>query len=311
MKILITGGAGYLGSMIATDLITKNYKVTVIDNLSYKKQPLKHLFFHKNFRFINEDVRNISKIKNILKSHDVIFPLAALVGAPLCDKFKKKAISTNEVAIKEMLKIVSKNQRIIFPNTNSGYGIASTRKLCNEKTPLLPISLYGVTKKNAEQMILNRENSISLRLATVFGIGYRNRRDLLVNFFIYNALKYKELSIFEPNFRRNFIHLRDISYTFDFCLENFDMLKNNIYNVGLSKANLTKLELCKKIKSHLKNVKIKIMKNAYDPDKRDYFVSNRKLEKKGWKPKVSLDQGITEVIKAYSNFSNLDHDRNY
>ena len=311
MKILITGGAGYLGSMISTDLINNNYKVTVVDNLSYKKQSLKHLFYYKNFNFINQDVRDITKMKKIYKSHDVIFPLAALVGAPLCDKFKKKAISTNEQAIKDMLQNISKNQRIIFPNTNSGYGSSKSNKMCNEETPLLPISLYGITKKNAEEMIMERENSISLRLATVFGIGYRNRKDLLVNFFIYNALKNGELSIFEPNFRRNYIHLRDISYTFDYCLENFNILKNNIYNVGLSKANLTKLELCKKIQSHIKNLKIKIIKNAYDPDKRDYFVSNRKLEKKGWKPRVSLDQGIIEVIKGYSNFSNTDHDRNY
>ena len=310
-KILITGGLGYLGSMLATKLVYLGYNVTVVDNISFKRQSLKHLFFYKNFKFINLDVRNINYMKNIYKKNDYIFPLAALVGAPFCDKHKKKAIQINESAIKDMIKNISKNQRVIFPNTNSGYGISKIKKPCTEEMPLNPISLYGLTKKNAENIIQKHTNFISLRLATVFGLGYRNRKDLLVNYLIYEAINKKKLEIYEPNFRRNFIHIRDITDTFIFCLENFNKLKNNIYNVGLSKANLTKYELCLKIKKQIKDLKISIVKKGKDIDKRDYFVSNKKLEKKGWKPKINIDSGIKEVIEGYTNYSKNDFERNY
>tara|TARA_Y100000996_G_C22538209_1_gene649041 strand:- start:159 stop:1097 length:939 start_codon:yes stop_codon:yes gene_type:complete len=310
-KILITGGLGYLGSMIATKLVYLGFNVTVVDNISFKRQSLKHLFIYKNFKFINSDVRDLNQMKKIYKKYDYIFPLAALVGAPFCDKYKNKAIEVNEIAIKDMIKNISKNQRVIFPNTNSGYGISKIKKPCTEEMPLNPISLYGITKKNAENAILQHTNHISLRLATVFGLGYRNRNDLLVNYLIYEAINTKKLEIYEPHFRRNFIHIRDIADTFIFCLENFNYLKNNIYNVGLSKANLTKYELCLRIKKHIKDLKISIIKKGKDIDKRDYFVSNKKLERKGWKPKIDLDSGIKEVIKGYSNYSKNDFEKNY
>ena len=250
-------------------------------------------------------------MKKIYSKNDVIFPLAAIVGAPLCDKNKKKSFEINEKSIVDMVNFISKDQKIIFPNTNSGYGSSKSRKPCTEDMPLKPISLYGNTKKNAEAAVMQHENAISLRLATVFGLGYRNRKDLLVNYLIFNALKSNYLEIFEPHFRRNFIHIRDISSTFCYCLNKFRKLNNNIYNVGLSNANLTKIELALKIKKHIKNLKIKIIKVGNDIDKRDYYVSNKKLEKTGWKPKVSLDKGIKEVIKGYSNFNSNDFDKNY
>ena len=310
-NVLITGGCGYLGSMLATQLINKGLKVTVIDNLMFKKQTLKHLFINKNFKFHEIDVRDLATMKKFYNKNDIIFPLAALVGAPLCEKNKKAAKEINEVSILNMAKYLSKDQRVIYPNTNSGYGISEKQKICDENTPLNPISLYGITKKRSEEAILERENSISLRLATVFGVGYRNRNDLLVNFFVYNALKFKKLEIFEPNFRRNYIHLRDIINAFEHCNTYFQKMKSNIYNVGLSKANLTKIELCKEIKKILKETKIKIIKNKSDPDKRDYFVSNKKIEETGWKPNIRLQDGIKELISAYSSFSSSDYDRNY
>ena len=297
-KILITGGAGYIGSMLTTKLIEKGYRVTVIDSLQFSKNSLNHLFAHKNFKFIYGDVRNKNLIKKNIKKHNIIIPLSALVGAPLCEKYKKEAKEINFESIKYMLKIVNKKQKIIFPTTNSGYGIGQKEKYCDENSPLNPISFYGQTKAEAEKIILEFENSICFRLATVFGHSYRMRTDLLVNNFVYNALKFKKLKLYEPHFRRNYIHIIDVVRAFIFAIKNFNKLKSNTYNLGLSSANLTKLMLAKKIKKQFKEVKISIIRNRKDPDQRDYFVSNKKIEKKGFKPIISLEEGIAELLNV-------------
>ena len=297
-KILITGGAGYVGSMLATKLIEKGYKVTVIDNLRFSKNSLDHLFIYRNFKFIYGDVRNKNLIKKNIKKHNIIIPLAALVGAPLCEKYKKEAKEINFESIKYMLKIIDKKQKIIFPTTNSGYGIGQKEKYCDENSPLNPISFYGKTKAEAEKIVLEFENSICFRLATIFGYSYRMRTDLLVNNFVYNALKFKKLKLYEPHFRRNYIHIIDVVRAFIFAIKNFNKLKSNTYNLGLSSANLTKLMLAKKIKKQFKEVKISIIRNRKDPDQRDYFVSNKKIEKKGFKPIISLEEGIAELLNV-------------
>ena len=297
-KILITGGAGYVGSMLATKLIEKGYKVTVIDNLRFSKNSLDHLFIYRNFKFIYGDVRNKNLIKKNIKKHNIIIPLAALVGAPLCEKYKKEAKEINFESIKYMLKIVNKKQKIIFPTTNSGYGIGQKEKYCDENSPLNPISFYGKTKAETEKIVLEFENSICFRLATIFGYSYRMRTDLLVNNFVYKALKFKKLKLYEPHFRRNYIHIIDVVRAFIFAIKNFNKLKSNTYNLGLSSANLTKLMLAKKIKKQFKEVKISIIRNRKDPDQRDYFVSNKKIEKKGFKPIISLEEGIAELLNV-------------
>jgi nucleoside-diphosphate-sugar epimerase len=300
-KILITGGAGYIGSVLSTELVNQGHKVTVLDLLKYNKNSLSHLYFHKNFKFIYGDVRNKKIMKNLIRQNEFIIPLAGLVGAPLCDKFKKDAISTNFKAVKMIKELVNKKHKVIYMTTNSGYGVGEKNKFCDENSPLKPISLYGKTKCQAEEEVKKFKNSICFRLATVFGYSYRMRSDLLVNNFVYRAVYKKKLDIFEPNFRRNFIHVKDVVNGIIFSIKNFNKLKSNIYNLGLSTANITKLELAKKIKKQQKDIKIKIIKNKKDPDKRDYFVSNRKIEKKGFKAKIRLELGISELINYFQN----------
>ncbi len=308
-KILITGGAGYIGSVLVSDLVQKGYFVTVIDNLKFEKNSLSHLLGFKNFKFIKADVRNKNILINELKGKDLIIPLAALVGAPLCKKFPKIAKEINYNNIKFILSKISNNQKIIYPNTNSGYGIGKKNSYCDEKSTLNPISLYGKTKVQAEKIILNHKNSIVFRLATVFGYSYRMRTDLLVNFLVREAVLKNKLEIFEPNFRRNYIHVKDISNAFLFSIKNFQKMKGNIYNLGLSNANLTKIELAKSIKKIIKNLKINIKKNKSDPDKRDYFVSNKKIERIGFRTKVSLNDGIEELYKVFK-INNFNQNKN-
>ena len=300
-RILITGGGGYIGSMLSTELIRIGHKVTVIDLMKYKKDSLNHLFFNKNFKLIEKDVRNKKAIKDLLKKNEFIIPLAALVGAPLCEKNKKEALSVNHISIKNLVSMCSNKNKIIFLTSNSGYGVGEKNKFCDENSPLRPVSLYGRTKCDAENEVIKHKNYICFRLATVFGFSYRMRSDLLVNNFVYSALKNKKLTIYEPNFRRNFIHVADVVSGIVFAIKNFNKLKSNIYNLGLSSANISKIMLAKKIKNQLKNIKIKIVKNKKDPDKRDYFVSNKKIEKKGYKAKISLESGISELIYFFSS----------
>ena len=294
-KVLVTGGAGYIGSMLCTKLVETGYNVTVLDNLSFSKNSLSHLLICKNFNLVIGDVANKNLYKKLIKKADIIIPLAALVGAPLCEKYKRKAISTNLESIKFLIKNLSKKQKILYPTTNSGYGIGKKNKFCTEESKLNPISLYGKTKVEAEKEILNFKNSICFRLATVFGFSYRMRSDLLVNNFVETAIKKRKLILFEPNFRRNYIHIKDVVDAFIFAINNFNKMKNNTYNLGLTSANLTKLQLAKKIKKNIKILKIKIIDNKKDPDQRDYFVSNKKIEKMGFFPKYKIEQGIKEL----------------
>jgi|TARA_B100001971_G_scaffold214320_1_gene251065 nucleoside-diphosphate-sugar epimerase len=303
-KILITGGAGYIGSMLCTKLINFGYQVTVIDLLKYNKSSLNHLYFYKNFKLIVGDVRNKKLIKKLIKKNDFIIPLAGLVGAPLCDKYKKDAISTNLESIKTLRKIVTSKNKIIFLTSNSGYGIGEKNKFCTEESPLKPISLYGKTKCEAESEILKTKNYVCFRLATVFGQSYRMRTDLLVNNFVNTAIKKKKITLFEPHFRRNFIHVRDVVDAIIFTITHFNKLKSNVYNLGLSSANISKIMLAKKIQKQYKKLKIKIVTNRRDPDKRDYYVSNKKIEKKGFKAKIKLESGISELIQIFTNDKN-------
>ena len=304
-NVLITGGAGYIGSMLSTKLLNLGHKVTVVDMLKYDKGSLNHLYFNKNFKLICDDVRKKSLMKKLIKKNDFIIPLAALVGAPLCEKYKKDAVSTNLGTIKTLCEIITKKNKLIYLTTNSGYGIGEKDKYCDENSPLNPISLYGRTKCDGEDLVRNKiKNHVCFRLATVFGHSYRMRSDLLVNNFVNTTIKKKKLTLFEPHFRRNFIHVRDVVNAIVFTMKNFNKLKNDVYNLGLSSANISKIMLAKKIKKQYKKLKIKIVTNRKDPDKRDYFVSNKKIEKKGFKASISLDDGISELIQIFTNDKN-------
>ena len=287
--------------MLCTKFVEEGYKVTAVDILKYEKNSLGHLFSKKNFVFFKLDVTKKNNLRNIILKQDFIIPLAALVGAPLCEKRKKEAIKVNVDSIKLILSLVKKRQKILYPTTNSGYGIGQKSKFCDENTPLNPISLYGRTKVEAEELISTHTNYICFRLATVFGYSYRMRTDLIVNNFVETAVKKGKLEIFEPNFRRNFIHITDIVDAFLFSIRNFDKLKNNIFNLGLSSANISKISLARKIKKIIPKTKVIINKKGNDPDKRDYFVSNKKIEKAGFKAKVSLEQGIRELNEIFQN----------
>ena len=304
-KILITGGAGYIGSMLCTKLLDEGHSVTSVDLLKYDKGSLNHLYHNKNFELICDDIRKASLMKKLIRKHDIIIPLAALVGAPLCEKFKKDAISTNLGSIKTLCKYATKKNKVIYLTTNSGYGIGEKNKYCDENSPLKPISLYGKTKCDGEDLVRSKiKNHVCFRLATVFGHSYRMRSDLLVNNFVYTAIKKKKLTLFEPHFRRNFIHVRDVVNAIIFTMKNFNRMKNNVFNLGLSTANISKIMLAKKIKKQYKNLQIKIITNRKDPDKRDYFVSNKKIEKKGFKAKISLEEGISELLQIFTNDKN-------
>jgi len=309
-RILVTGAAGYIGSMLTTKLVHLGFNVLAVDLFKYDKNSLSHLYLYKNFEFIKADLLKEKVVKKIIKNCDFIIPLAALVGAPLCDKFKKEAKKINVDSIKLILKHRKKNQKIIYPTTNSGYGVGQKNKYCDENSPLKPISLYGITKAEAEKLIFKAKNSICFRLATVFGFSFRMRTDLLVNNFVEKASKNKKLDVFQPNFRRNFIHIQDVVSAFIFAINNFNKLKNNIYNLGLSSANLTKLNLAKKIRNYQRDLTIKIINNKSDPDKRDYYVSNKKIEKTGFRPKISLDEGIQELLKLFK-YANIKFKNNY
>ena len=310
MKILVTGGAGYIGSILVPDLLKKNHEVIVVDNFIYNQTSLLDCCHNENLTIIRGDVRNRNIISKHLTNVDAIFPLACMTGAPLCEKDPIAAKTVNFDAVKMILELRSKDQLIIFPTTNSGYGIGEKGIYCTEKTPLNPISLYGRLKVETEKMLLDAGNCITLRLATVFGISPRMRLDLLVNDFTYRAVTDHCLVLFESHFKRNYLHVRDVAKAFIHCLDNFDKLKDEPYNVGLSNANLSKWELCEEIKKQIPNFYFTEAKIGEDPDKRDYIVSNKKIESTGFKPDYSLQQGIAELIKGYqvikiNQFSNI------
>ena len=304
MKILITGGSGYIGSILLPELIKLNHEVTVLDNFMYKQSSLNHLCVFENFKIINGDIRDKNLIKSLLKTNDLIIPLAAIVGAPLCSKDPFSAQSINHDAIAEMIKDASKDQLIIMPTTNSAYGTGDKNNYCDENSILKPISKYAIDKVEIEKLLMARENSISYRLATVFGMSPRMRIDLLVNDFTYRAYHDSALIIFEGHFKRNYIHIRDVVNSFIHAINNMDQMKGEIYNVGLSDANLSKTELCHEIKKHLSNFTFVEEKIKKDPDQRNYIVSNEKIEKTGFLPEYSLSDGIKELIKGYTMLKN-------
>lgn len=303
-NILITGGAGYLGSVMIPDFLAKGYHITVIDNFMYKQNSLNHLCHYKNFNIVNGDVRLNSAIDLLIKKADVIIPLAAYVGAPLCDKDPIGASSTNKEAILLMLKKLSKDQRIIMPTTNSAYGSGNADNFCDEKSELNPISLYAKEKVEVEKALMEHENAISFRLATVFGMSPRMRIDLLVNDFTYRAFKDQFLVLFESNFKRNYIHVKDVARAFMHGIENFESMKSEIFNVGLSDTNISKKELCEAIKLQVPNFVFPEEEVGEDPDKRNYIVSNIKIEKTGFKTNFSLNLGIKELLKGFKMLNN-------
>jgi nucleoside-diphosphate-sugar epimerase len=306
-KVLITGGAGYLGSVLTEVLLNKGYQVTVLDNLSYKQTSVAPFSYNKNFNFILGDVRNENVLKQLVKDHDIIIPLAAIVGMPACKSNPELTVQVNYEQVKQIAHWASKDQIILLPNTNSQYG--SSTDIITEDSLFKPLSLYAETKCNAEKALLDSGNGIALRLATVFGMSYRMRMDLLVNDFVYKAVTDNYLVLFESHFIRNYIHIRDIANTFLFMIENYEKCNNNAFNVGLSSANLNKLQLAETIQKYVPDLVIVQNEFKQDADQRNYLVSNLKLESQGWLPTFTLEDGIQELIKGYNlinKFKNKD-----
>lgn len=310
-KILVTGGAGYIGSVLVPELLRAGHEVTVIDNFLYNQSALLDVFHFKTLSVVRGDARDEKLVAKHIKRKDFIIPLACIVGAPACDADPVAARTINLEAIQMILRLRDKSQKIIFPNTNSGYGrMQEGVSYCDETSPLDPVSLYGKLKVQAELEILNSGNAITLRLATVFGASPRMRMDLLVNDFVYRALTDRAVVLFEPHFKRNYIHVRDVVRAFMYAMDNFEEMKDEPYNVGLSDANLSKSELCGEIKKQLPKFVFVESKIGEDPDKRNYIVSNEKIEKAGFKPQTTIADGIEELIKVYevvrrNEFTNL------
>jgi nucleoside-diphosphate-sugar epimerase len=311
MKVLITGGAGYLGSNLTRHLLEAGYSVTVLDNLMYDQVTLLHLFGNPKFQFELGDVRDKKLLQELVGLNDVIIPLAAIVGMPACKANPELTVAVNYQQVADIVEVLRNDQKLILPNTNSQYG--SSDSIITEESPFNPLSLYAKTKCDAENTMLANGNGVSLRLATVFGVSPRMRTDLLVNDFVYKSVVDGYLVLFEAHFKRNYIHVQDIARTFQFIIENYEKCKGHAFNVGLSTANLSKLELAEKIKSHIPSLVIKQDDFKEDFDKRNYIVSNEKLEALGWKPIYDLDYGIKQLISAYKivinknnqNFTNL------
>jgi nucleoside-diphosphate-sugar epimerase len=311
MKVLITGGAGYLGSNLTRHLLEAGYTVTVLDNLMYDQVTLLHLFGNPKFQFELGDVRDKKLLQELVGLNDVIIPLAAIVGMPACKANPELTVAVNYQQVADIVEVLRDDQKLILPNTNSQYG--SSDSIITEESPFNPLSLYAKTKCDAENIMLANGNGVSLRLATVFGVSPRMRTDLLVNDFVYKSIVDGYLVLFEAYFKRNYIHVQDIARTFQFIIENYEKCKGHAFNVGLSTANLSKLELAEKIKSHIPSLVIKQDDFKEDFDKRNYIVSNEKLEALGWKPIYDLDYGIKQLMSAYKivinknnqNFTNL------
>jgi len=307
LKILVTGGAGYLGSTLVPELLELGHQVTVVDNFIYKQSSLNHVCHKSNFKVVKGDVRIESVMKPLMKDADVIIPLAALVGAPICNQDPVGATTINHDSIILLLKLISKNQLILMPTTNSAYGSGDKNNFCTEESPLNPISRYAIDKVEIEKSLMQHPNAISFRLATVFGMSPRMRIDLLVNDFTYRAVYDGFVVLFESHFKRNYVHVKDVSRVFQHALLNHEKMCGQIYNVGLSEANVSKWELCERIKKHLPSFTFLEAPLGKDPDQRNYIVSNEKLEATGYKTAYSLDHGIVELIKGFTMIKNTKY----
>jgi nucleoside-diphosphate-sugar epimerase len=303
-NILVTGGAGYLGSTMVPDLLQLGHRVTVLDSFMYKQASLNHVCHHPNFSVVKGDIRIEGVMAPLLKKADIVIPLAALVGAPMCSQDPVGATTVNHDAIALMLKLLSRQQWVLMPTTNSAYGTGDTNNFCTEESSLNPISLYAKEKVGIEKELLQRDNAISFRLATVFGMSPRMRIDLLVNDFTYRAVHDRFVVLFESSFKRNYVHVRDVSRVFQHAIANFDKMKGQIYNVGLSDANVSKKELCERIQKQVQDFVFLDAPVGKDPDQRNYVVSNAKVEATGFKPMYSLDMGISDLIKGYTMIKN-------
>lgn len=304
MRVLVTGGAGYIGSMLVPALLGRGWQVTVLDTFATGEPFLAHSCADPNFNPVRGDCRDMRVVEPLLREADIVLPLAALVGAPLCARDEIGATSLNRDAVVDLVKRAGKQQLIAYPTTNSGYGVGEGNAFCTEETPLRPVSLYGRTKVDAEDAVLSHPNSLSFRLATVFGMAPRMRLDLLVNDFTWRAVNDRAVVLFEAHFRRNYIHIRDVVKAFLHGIDNVDAMRQQAYNVGLSEANLSKAQLCDRIAKHVPGFVWLEAPVGEDPDKRDYIVSNDKLEATGWMPDHGLDKGILELIKGYRMLRN-------
>lgn len=299
-KILVTGGAGYIGSLLVPKLLSLGNEVTVIDNFMYNQTSLLDVCNNKSLTVVRGDARDEKLVSRHALDKDFLIPLACLVGAPLCDRDPVGAQTINKDAVLMLLKLRASGQKIIFPNTNSGYGrMQEGVAHCDENSPLEPVSLYGRLKVETEKALLEAGDAITLRLATVCGISPRMRLDLLPNDFVYRAVNDRAVVLFEPHFKRNYVHVRDVVRAFLHAMDNFESMKNQAYNVGLSDANLSKMELCQEIKKQLPSFVFIEAPIGEDPDKRNYIVSNAKIEATGFKPEYSLADIIAELIKGY------------
>jgi len=307
MKILVTGGAGYLGSTMVPDLLAAGHEVTVLDSFMFRQASLNHVCHHPKFHVVKGDIRIESTLKPLLVKADAVIPLAALVGAPLCNQDPVGATTTNRDAILMMLKLLSKEQWVLMPTTNSAYGTGDKDNFCTEESPLRPISRYAIEKVEVEKHLMEHPNAISFRLATVFGMSPRMRIDLLVNDFTYRAVTDRFVVLFESSFKRNYIHVRDVSRVFQHGLASFARMKGQIYNVGLSDANVSKRELCEVIRRHVPDFAVLEAPVGKDPDQRNYIVSNAKIEATGFQPQTSLDAGVQELVKGFTMIRNTIH----
>jgi nucleoside-diphosphate-sugar epimerase len=303
-KILVTGGAGYIGAVLVPALLDNDYEVTVVDNFMYGENSLASVCAHPKFDVVRADVRVMDIMAPLLRKADIVIPLAALVGAPICDRDPVTATTVNRDAVIELAKRASNDQAFFVPVTNSGYGIGDPGKISTEESPLRPVSRYGRDKVDLERVLMERKNTISYRLATVFGMSPRMRIDLLVNDFTYRAVTDRCIVLFESHMKRNYIHVRDVTRAFLHGLGSFGGMRGQVYNVGLSDANLSKMELAQRIKLQAPQLTILDAPIASDVDKRDYIVSNEKIEATGYKPIYSLDAGIGELIKGYRMLRN-------
>jgi nucleoside-diphosphate-sugar epimerase len=310
LDILITGGAGYIGSVLVPMLLKEGHSITVLDNFMYGQSSLLDCCHLKNLTVTRGDVRDKKLLSELVAKADAILTLACLVGAPLCKKDPETARAVNFEAVKNIRELMSSRQLLIFPSTNSGYGVGQADIYCDENTPLRPISLYGQLKVDLESILLAKGNCVTFRFATLFGISPRMRLDLLVNDFTYRAVTDRCVVLFEPHFKRNYLHVRDAARAFIHALQNYDKMKGSPYNVGLSYANLSKLELCQVIQKQIPEFHFVTAEYGKDPDQRNYVVSNQRIEAAGFKPAVSLDEGIQELIKGFqiiqrNQFSNV------